>query len=66
MESNIGEALGISLFEVQAKYFRDNDVGEELIEEKSYRDVIKNHYQSGRYATKDVDGILFIAYNSDD
>jgi hypothetical protein len=36
------------------------------VEERNHRDVIKNHYQSRRYVTEDIDGVPFTTYNSDD
>jgi hypothetical protein len=65
MECNIGQALGINLSEVQAWYFRDSDISGELIEEQNYGNIIENHYWSGRYQTKDIDGVRFATYNSD-
>jgi hypothetical protein len=59
MERNIGEALRISLSKVQARYFRDSDIGDQLVEERNYGDVIENHYQFGRYKIEDIDGVLF-------
>jgi hypothetical protein len=51
---------------VRARYSRDSDIGDYLVEEQNYGDVIKDHYWSGRYETRDLDGIPFAAYNSDD
>jgi hypothetical protein len=47
LELGISEALGVSLSEVYARYFGDNEVGKDLVEERNYGDVIENHYQSG-------------------
>jgi hypothetical protein len=65
MESNIGEALRIRLSEVQARYFRDSDIGDKVVEKRNYRDVIENHYRSGGYLTADINGVLFASYNND-
>jgi hypothetical protein len=54
MEINIREALGISLFEVQSRYFSDSDIGNDLVEEWNYEDVIENH-----------DRVPFAEYSSD-
>jgi hypothetical protein len=58
MESYIGEAPRISLSKVQARYFRDSDIGDEVVEERKYRDVIENHYWLGGYLTSDINGII--------
>jgi hypothetical protein len=58
--------LGVSLSEVHTRYFGDSDIGEDLVEERNYRDVIQNHYWSSRYTTEDIDWIPFSMYNSDD
>jgi hypothetical protein len=65
LELGVGEALRISLSEVCTRYFGDSDAGSELVEEQNYRDVIENHTRSGRYMTKDIDGIPFAMYDSD-
>jgi hypothetical protein len=64
LELGVSEALGVSLSEVYARYFGDSDVGTEIVEEKNYGDVIGNHYWSSRYLTKDIDGVPFTMYNS--
>jgi hypothetical protein len=50
--------------EACARYFRDSDVGENLVEEWNFRDVIENHAQSSRYENEDIDGIPFVMYDS--
>jgi hypothetical protein len=65
MDINLSEALGISLSEVQARYIRDSDIGEDLVKEQNYGNVIMNHYRSRRYMIEDIDGILFAKYSSD-
>jgi hypothetical protein len=64
----VGDALGVSLSEVRAQYFRDSDegvdseVGLDLVKERNYRDVITNHARSGRYWTEDIDEVLYASY----
>jgi hypothetical protein len=65
IEINIREALGTCLSEVQARYCRDSDIGNELVEERNFRVMVKNHYWSRRYETKDIDGVPFALYDSD-
>jgi hypothetical protein len=68
LELGVSKALGMSLSEVWARYFGDSDTGYdlvELVEERNFKDVIKNHYWSGRYTTEDIDGIPFSMYDSD-
>jgi hypothetical protein len=63
------EALRLSLSEVRAWYFQDSDKGkdsevsQDLVEEWS--DVILNHIWSGRYWTKDINGVLYSSYCED-
>jgi hypothetical protein len=64
LELGVSEALGVSLSDVHARYFGDSDVGTKLVEERNFGDVIENHYQSGRYLTKDIDRVPFSIYNS--
>jgi hypothetical protein len=67
LELGVSEALGISLSEVHAWYFRDSDksdesqVNQDLVEEHNYGDVIENHIRSGQYLTKDIDGVLYMS-----
>jgi hypothetical protein len=64
LKLGVGEALGLSLLEVQAWYFRDTDKSSYLVEEWTFADVINNHNHVGRYAYEDLDGIPFSAYGS--
>jgi hypothetical protein len=41
-------------------------LGNELVEERNHRDVIKNHCWSGRYLTKDLDKVSFAVHHGDD
>jgi hypothetical protein len=66
LELEVSEVLGMSLSKVCARYFGDSDVGEDLVEERNYRDRIENHSWSGRYFTKDIDGVPFSMYNTND
>jgi hypothetical protein len=65
VELGVSEVLGVSLSEVCTMYFGDSDIGEDLVEERNYGDVIKNHYQSSRFFTKDTDVVPFSMYNTD-
>jgi hypothetical protein len=71
LELSVGDVLGISLSEVQALYFqhsdkgRDSEVGQDLVEEWNYGDVILNHIQSGRYWSENIDGVLYSSYHKD-
>jgi hypothetical protein len=72
LEMRVGDALGVSLSEVWAQYFWDSDEGEEdskvgrdLVEEQNNGDVITNHNRSGRYWTKNLDGVPFALYRDD-
>jgi hypothetical protein len=73
MELGLGDALGMSLSEVWAQYFRDSDKGSDrkvrrdLVKEQNYGDVIMNHIQSRRYQTEDmeIDGVLYMSYWED-
>jgi hypothetical protein len=61
LELGVSKALGVSLLEVHAQYFRDSDEGEssemgrDLVDEHNYGQVILNHIRSGRYCTEDID-----------
>jgi hypothetical protein len=35
------------------------------VEQRNFGDVIKNHAQSGKYMTKDIDGFPYSMYDSD-
>jgi hypothetical protein len=67
-ELGVGEALGLSLLEIRAWYFQNSDEGEDSevsqdsVEEQNYSDVISNHISSGRYQTKDIDGVPYSSY----
>jgi hypothetical protein len=71
LELGVSEALGISLSEVHAWYFRDSNegedskVGRDLVEERNYGDVIVNHIRSGWYCTKDIDRVPYVSYRDD-
>jgi hypothetical protein len=66
LELGVSEAFRVSLPEVHTRYFRDSDIGIDLVEERNYRDEVEDHYQSSRYTTKNIDRIPFSMYNSDD
>jgi hypothetical protein len=71
LELGVSEALGMSLLEVCAWYFRDSSkgedskVGRDLVEERNYGNVIVNHIRSGQYRTKDIDGVPYTSYRDD-
>jgi hypothetical protein len=74
LELGVSEALGISLSEVRAHYFRDSDEGEDsedseierdLVEEHNYRYVIVNHIRSSQYRTHNIDGVPYASYRDD-
>jgi hypothetical protein len=71
LEMGVGDALGMSLSEVHARYFRDSDkgedseVGQDLVEEHNYGNVITNHHWCGWYQTEDIDVVPYMSYRED-
>jgi hypothetical protein len=57
MESNLGDVLGISLSEVQARYFGDSDTDKEPLLVQNYGGVIESRRGSGQYLFEDMDGL---------
>jgi hypothetical protein len=47
------------------RYMPGTDVGNDLVEEQNYGDVLLNYVWSGRYKTEDIDGIPYCMYDSD-
>jgi hypothetical protein len=43
----------------------DSEVGQNLVEECNFGDVIVNHFRSGQYQTKDIDGVPYMSYRED-
>jgi hypothetical protein len=66
LELEVSKTLGVSLSEVCPRYIRDSDIGNDLVEERNFGDVIENHYRSSRYLTQDIDRVPFSMYDSDD